>query len=398
MSKLKIALVVESFPTFSETFITNKVLYLCNQGHQVTVIRNSLGHNDSLVNLYQLHSISNLRIIEPAIPKYKQDWFLLVLLKPMVFIKTLLSLSNFKSTLKEQLYLNQFQKNKFDIIHFEFSGIGIAYQSILKKINCVKIVSCRGTAEKVKPLNNVERQNQLIKLFSSVQAIHCVSDDMEKTIRQYNKTNTKTFINRPSIDSNVFKRKHEYPNNNDKIKLLSIGRFTFQKGYTVGLQVAHQLKNSGVSFEWLIVGDGPTREEIIFGIHALNLSNEIKLLGKKNRDEVIELYNDCDIFFLPSVYEGIANVVLEAMAMELPVVSTKSGGLEEVIEHEFDGMLADIYDANNLLQCLISLSKNFELRKKLGNNARVKILNQFTLERQIIEFEKQYSSLLNNGM
>lgn len=398
MSKLRIALVVESFPTFSETFITNKVLYLCKQGHHVTVVRNSLGYDNSLADLYQINSISNLNIIQPAIPKSKWRWLKLFFLNPIIILKSLFSFSHFKSTLKEQLYLNQFRRNKFDIIHFEFSGIGIAYQSVLNKLNSIKVVSCRGTAEKVKPLNNVERQEQLIQLFNSVQAIHCVSTNMENTIQQYNKTNTKTFVNRPSIDINLFKRKKEYRNNDGKIKLLSIGRFTFQKGYTIGLQVAHQLKISGVEFEWIIVGDGPAKEEIVFGIHTLNLHNEIKLLGKKNRDEVIELYNDSDIFFLPSVYEGIANVVLEAMAMELPVVSTKSGGLEEVIEHEIDGMLANVYDADALFQCIVSLINDFEKRKMLGTKARLKILNQFTLERQTQEFEKQYTSLLNNRM
>jgi colanic acid/amylovoran biosynthesis glycosyltransferase len=395
-NKLHIALVVESFPTFSETFITNKVLYLCKQGHKVSVIRNSLGHEKSLVELYKLHSIPNLNIIQPAIPKTKFEWVNVLLTKPIIFLKSIILSNNFKDSLKNNLYKSQFANKFFDIVHFEFSGIGIAYQSVIEEITAIKIVSCRGTAEKVKPLENKIRQQQLSKLFSSVNAIHCVSTDMQNTIQPYNNANTFVFVNRPSINVELFKRKDFSSIKNKTIKLLSIGRFTFQKGYTIGLQVASKLKKEGIQFEWNIVGDGPIKEELVFGIHALNLTTEINLLGKKNRDEVLELYSHHDIFFLPSVYEGIANVVLEAMAMELPVISTKSGGLEEVIDHKINGMLANIYDGDELFNCILYLLNNVEERNKMGKEARKRILEQFTLERQTKEFEIQYTNLLKN--
>ena len=181
---------------------------------------------------------------------------------------------------------------------------------------------------------------------------------------------------------------------NTSLTILSVGRFTFQKGYLTGLLAIKKLKDEGINFTWLIVGDGPQKEEVIFHIHTLQLENEVKLLGKKNKVEMLGLYNNADLFLLSSVYEGIANVVLEAMSMQLPVVSTKSGGLNEVIDHEEDGMLAEVYDHEEIARHLMLLANNFEKRKTMGENARNKILNQFTLNRQISQFEDTYHALM----
>ena len=139
------------------------------------------------------------------------------------------------------------------------------------------------------------------------------------------------------------------------------------------------------------------KEEIIFHIHQMGLQNHVVLVGAKSKDEVIGLYNKADIFFLPSVYEGIANVALEAMAMELPVVATKSGGMQEVITHDVDGMLADVYDSNMLAGLLLTLATDATKRAALGKQARERVLQQFTLDKQITIFETTYNNLLNNN-
>src|SRR5206468_794394 len=103
---------------------------------------------------------------------------------------------------------------------------------------------------------------------------------------------------------------------------------------------------------------------------ALKLHDHVELLGAKSRSEVKLLMENSDIYLLPSVYEGIANVALEAMSMELPVVSTRSGGMQEVITHEKDGLLADVYDHETLAQNLFALLQSEDLRLLLGKAAR----------------------------
>jgi len=149
---------------------------------------------------------------------------------------------------------------------------------------------------------------------------------------------------------------------------------------------------------WMIVGEGPSREELTFYIHSLHLQDKVLLLGKKNRDEIIALYRQANVFFLPSVYEGIANVVLEAMAMQLPVVSTISGGMDEVIENGENGILCKNYDHVDMALQLSMLFEDAGLRNRLGSNARKTVTANFNIERQVQIFENEYRQLLRGAV
>ena len=106
------------------------------------------------------------------------------------------------------------------------------------------------------------------------------------------------------------------------------------------------------------------------------------------------LLEEADMYFLPSVYEGIANVVLEAMSMQLPVVCTTSGGMEEVITHGKNGLLSPVYDAESLADNLALLVKNDELRQSLGVAARQRIVEQFDIQTQVTRFETVYTKII----
>ena len=391
--KLHICLVTNEFPSLTETFITTKALELCKKGHRVTVIKNQ---ENKIFNASHISLVKNsgIEILSAIQINSKIDFVKIGFKYPLVVIKAFsFSLKVFTQNLQQQLKSHLLSKYDFDIVHVEFSGLAIHYQQALEASKAKTIVSCRGTAEKVKPLSDPHRIQLLKKLFSTVSAIHCVSQDMANTILPWCDKPGKIFVNRPSVDADIFRRTKPYSLDKKEIEILTIGRFTFQKGYIIGLMAAKKLMLQGVSFKWKIVGDGPMKEEIQFHIHTLGLQNVVVLVGKKNRDEILELYNTVDLFMLTSVYEGIANVCLEAMSMELPVVATKSGGMEEVIVDGLDGLLCNIYDADNLAHAVLSISADAVKRKIMGEKARQKVLNEFTIQRQANVFEEKYLQL-----
>ncbi|MCW3110502.1 MAG: glycosyltransferase family 4 protein [Segetibacter sp.] len=394
---MRICLVTNEFPALTETFITTKALELRRRGHEITVIKNQHTNavNESYVSQVKQAGIKVLTYTGLQTKKGIAKAFFS---HPTIVLKSFsLSGSNFKKKFKQQLQRKSLLKDDYDIIHFEFSGLGVAYANSMDNITAKLVVSCRGTAEKVKPISEPNRKDQLRKLFSKVDAIHCVSQDMATTIAPYCNEPEKIFVNRPSIDPDVFKRAKPYSPSSTGLQIFTIGRFTFQKGYLIGLMAMRKLKNEGIDFKWRIVGDGPLKEEMLYHIHALQLQDCVELLGKKNRDEILELYNNADVFLLPSVYEGIANVCLEAMSMELPVVSTKSGGMEEVIVHGQNGLLCEAYDVDSIAENVKWLTQNRDLLKELGVQARKTIIESFTISRQVDVFEEQYSKLMKDN-
>lgn len=392
-SALHVCIVTGEFPALSETFITTKALELCRRGHKVTVVKNQHhGHiNQSHLEEVKKEGIEVLSLVDSS---STVALLKIVLRHPFLLLRSLsLDLNAFKRKLKSQLQLRLLKKHRYDVIHFEFSGLAVAYSGVFHELKNRIVVSCRGTAEKVKMLTQPGRAEKLSEVFRAVDAVHCVSEDMASTIAPYC-SREKIFVNRPSVDAKVFQRAKPYTPG-VKFNILSIGRFTFQKGYLLGLLAIKELSLKGANFNWTIVGDGPQLEELQYHIDAMKLGGCVKLPGKKSRDEIVSLYNDADIFFLPSVYEGIANVCLEAMSMELPVVATKSGGMEEVIEHGLNGMLAEVYDHQQMAEHLYALYNDFDMRRTTGVNARKRILRSFTIQQQAEVFEEQYRNLIN---
>ncbi len=393
---MKICLIVNSFPSVSETFITNKVLGLAQRGHELHVVKTSNEVSKELEAVYNFSKL-NIHIYNLAVPATTVELIKAIVAHPLSFLQSLSgSAKTFKKKFASKLYQSVFSNISFDIVHFEFSGVGINFLSLIDSLQGKKVVSCRGTAEKVKLLTDTKRQKDLAILFSKVDAIHCVSSDMQQLVAPYCSNASKFFVNRPAIDALFFIP----PNNivaNEVVQILTIGRFTFQKGYLIGLLAIKELISKGIQLQWNIIGDGPQKEELLFHINELGLNNFVKLLGKKNKNEVNDLLNTSDIFLLTSVYEGIPNVVLEAMSKALPVVSTGFGGIDEVIETGIDGFIAPLYNHQQIAIFLEQLITNPTLRQQMGKAARQKVLQAFTIERQIDAFEAEYNKLLSNS-
>lgn len=375
-----IAVVVNEFPKISETFIYNKVLQLAKRGHSIYVFCTS--KSDKLFSkiFTGTKNIKLVSINEKAITKY-------LLFHPYLLTKTS------KADYANLQFLAAVNSIKPDIIHFEFSGIGVRYLEILHKIKAKKVVSCRGTAEKITLLATEERKQKIKQLFKLTDAVHCVSNDMMETVAPYCDEPQKLFINHAAVDTDKFKNTGANVSAAPLI-ILTPGRLTFQKGYYTGLLVIKKLTALHTNFQWLIAGDGPQHEELSFHIHQMQLNPYVVLLGTKSNNELIELYNQSHIFFFPSVAEGLGNVALEAMSMQLSVVATRSGGITEVVEHGIDGLLSDVYDINSLTNSLLLLLNNRELRISMGKAARHKIVANFNISQQTDKFEAAYNSLI----
>jgi colanic acid/amylovoran biosynthesis glycosyltransferase len=155
------------------------------------------------------------------------------------------------------------------------------------------------------------------------------------------------------------------------------------------------LKDEGLDFEYSIIGSGPDLELIKYLINELNLESNVHLLGKISSEEVKRVLNDSDIFLLPSLYEGIANAALEAMALDLPIISTNSGGMEEVIVNGLNGIIVKRFDSIGIANALKILIEKTDLRKQISGESRKVILEKFNIDRQLEIFEKEYSQINN---
>lgn len=169
--------------------------------------------------------------------------------------------------------------------------------------------------------------------------------------------------------------------------ILSVGRFCEKKGYPYLIQACYRLKQQGRSFVCRIVGFGPLQEELEKLIHTLQLQDCVFLAGKLTQDKLIQEYRRADLFVLPCLVtddgdrDGIPNVLLEAMAMGIPVVSTPVSGIGELVNHMQNGLLAAEKDCESLAAAVEMLLDDPQLRNRLGANGRHKVMEGFSLDR-----------------
>ncbi|WP_421121291.1 glycosyltransferase family 4 protein [Aquihabitans daechungensis] len=282
-----------------------------------------------------------------------------------------------------------------DIVHFEFSGIAITYQDAFELLRPAKIaVSCRGAAEQILPLSDPRRARALESLFAEVDLIHCVSDDMRRTVESYGAPTEKILVNRPAVPVADFapiagrRQTHDGP-----LRVLSIGRLHWKKGFDDSLRAIAGLAASGRAVEYRIGGEGPEREKLSFLIHQLGLGADVTLLGVQRQDEIYDQLAWADVLLLPSLSEGISNAVLEAMASGLPVIATRCGGMDEVIDDGVDGFLVDIGDQDAMQARLEAVADDRDQAARLGRAAGARALAEFDLERQVRVFVDAYRRL-----
>lgn len=168
--------------------------------------------------------------------------------------------------------------------------------------------------------------------------------------------------------------------------ILSVGQLAERKGFAQLIQACRSLKDEGYDFHCHIVGRGPQHKELQSLILALSLEDTVTLCGALPHEQVIEKYGQATIFALPCIetkdgdVDGIPNVLAEAMAMQVPVVSTHVSAIPELVVDRMNGLLVPSEDHAALVAALGHLLGQPALREELGKNGRQSVLDTFDIE------------------
>ncbi|MCR4405517.1 MAG: glycosyltransferase [Anaerolineae bacterium] len=169
--------------------------------------------------------------------------------------------------------------------------------------------------------------------------------------------------------------------------LLTVGRLVEKKGLQYLVKACRILVEQGYEFECLIVGQGPEEKMLRQLIREYGLGERVHLLGAMPQERVRELFRRADLFVLPCVVasngdrDGIPVVLIEAMAMGLPVVSTSLSGIPELIENGVSGWVVSPHDEEELAGAMAKLLRDPHQRARMGAVGRRKVLEEFNIER-----------------
>lgn len=233
--------------------------------------------------------------------------------------------------------------------------------------------------------------------YKSFEKIICVSQDVRKSfINIYPELNKKTeviynLINKKKILYKAMENSNEQLK--EKLRIISIGRLTYQKGYDILLKAHKLLLEEGLDYELIILGEGPERKRLEEYIKKTKISKNTKLYGFI-KNPYIYLRN-ADIFVSSSRYEGYPVVLLEAISLSKPVIATSCAGNKEILENGKYGILVEKENIIELKERMKELIKNKILREKYESLSK-ECSKKFDKELVLKQIEKEFDKVKNN--
>jgi glycosyltransferase involved in cell wall biosynthesis len=228
-------------------------------------------------------------------------------------------------------------------------------------------------------------------VYRSASRVICISDKVAHKVVGGSQVAVKTRVIYNSVDAEMFS-----PAQNDcsSSTILSVGNLIPIKGHELLLRALAAILPQYPNISCEIIGEGPERYRLTRLASEYNLAGKVRFLGRQSRKQIAEAMRRCVLFALPSRYEGLGCVYLEAMASGKPVIACRGQGIDEIIHHGSNGWLIDPGNLQELIAALSVLLQNLQLRRQIGEAARHTILQSVTTAHQATQLAAVYRECL----
>ena len=240
--------------------------------------------------------------------------------------------------------------------------------------------------------------------------IHC--SQFVITISEYHRQFLRTFLPdsdqgdkihviHHGLDPGIFAPGPDSQRRSAAYMIVGVGQLIACKGFDVLIEACHHLTDRDVAFTCHILGEGPERQRLEELISHHSLQDCVFLPGRVDQIDLREYLNQATVFCLPCLkdkhgrQDGLPVVLTEAMAMQLPVVSTTITAIPELVKHNANGLLVAPQDPIALADALERLASDAELRMRLGQAGRETVVDQFNISRsaeQLVQVFKAYGT------
>lgn len=395
---MKIAYILDLFPVVSETFIVREILELERNGFNISIfpLKNTKGTQFSEIIHADTKALIPKVIYLPTLSKWNKVKKIICHLhffsqRPVNYIRTLQfyyrhNRKTYSPFTQSVLLAMDLKKLGVDHIHAHFS------------LNACKVSMLASLLTDIPYSFTIHAHDIFVPDLSDLTEEKFKHAKFIASISNYNK---KFILNKyPSIDSEKIKivhcgikiRNNQRPSNTSENSFIfiSVGRLVPQKDFKSLIQACHILKRvEGIKFICKIIGEGEDRPLLEKMITDLELEDVIFLQGAEEQEEVIEKLQSADVFVLPCTVEkngymdGIPVALMEALAMEIPVITTNISGIPELIK-EGAGILVEPENSKQLAAAMLRVyNLDDRERKEMITKGRTILTNDFNLTTEV---------------
>ena len=382
-----VALLVKTYPKISETFILEEILGLERRGLQLHIFSLRRPSDDAAhaatkavrapVSYIPSDGVSN------AIPVIAAQ-LALMRKSPWRYLKTLLFLLRREERNRTQAFLqagylaNRLSEAGISHLHAHFASEPAGVAELVSKFADISY-SISAHAKDIYLSSPASLRRKIRGALFTVTCteynrahLASIAGAEATVLRMYHGVDLSRFcpnLSRGSLD--------------ERPLILSVGRLREKKGFAVLIEACRLVRDAGTAMRCQIVGYGEEHDKLKSLITRYALEDTVQLTGKMTHDELIELYRQTTVFVLPCQVasdgdrDGIPNVLLEALGMEIAVVSTNVSGIPEVIRDGVNGLLIAPNNAQALAVVMSRLLDSPALRKRLGVAGRRTVATKF---------------------
>jgi colanic acid/amylovoran biosynthesis glycosyltransferase len=392
---MKIAFLVRQFPALSETFVLNQITGLIDRGHEVDILaespREALVHPD-----VERYGLVKRTAYWPAVPRSRPTRWLKGL---MLLARTGASrpraaavAANVAAYGRLALTTNLgyaatpiHPGRRYDIIHCHFGENGILGMALrdMGLLEGKLITSFYGFDLSLALKKSPRLYSRLLIHGDSFLP---VSETFRQRLLELGCASTDLTVHRMGIDCRRFAFRSRQPGLDGVLRLVSVARLVEKKGIEYAIRAVAELKAAGRGIVYTIVGDGPLAQHLARLVAELRVGDVVHLVGTKAQPDVIRILDDAHLLVAPSVVarngdeEGTPAILMEAMAMGLPVIATRHSGIPEVVENGISGMLVPERDAGALARGIADVADRPDRWLPFGRAGRARILAQHDIE------------------
>jgi len=392
MKAIRIAYLVSQYPAISHTFILREIRTLQSLGFEIKVASiNAPDRSDERLTAAEREEKLDTFYVKQAgvIGAFKAHVYTL-LTHPLSYLRGLgfaLRLGQFD--LKKILYgffyfveavmIGQWmRRNQFSHLHIHFGMAAATVGLIAKQIFPIKFsITIHGPDEFYNTLTYYLKPKILEADF-----ICCISNFARSQLMMLSPPTVwdKFEISPLGVDPAQFTPRpfQKAPN---PFEILCVGRLVPVKGQFILLKAVSHLIAQGRAIRLRYVGDGPDRQALEDEVKQQGLTEHILFEGAVNQDRILTFYTSADVFVLASFAEGLPVVLMEAMVMEIPCITTHITGVPELIKRGENGMLVPPSSVEDLTQAIALLMDKPDLRRTIGEAGRKTVLQHYELQR-----------------
>lgn len=403
MSRADIAYLVSRFPSVSETFILREITELHAQGMPVEIFSLKRGRRDVvhgearalLPHVYHTPPFSRKafvalirwthrapgRVFSLLADLFRWSWR-----NPRTLAKTLAVLPvccHFASVM---------EGIRIRYLHAHMATFQATAALVISRVLGVPISFTGHASDLLGPFGReVHGRTALldVKVAAARFIVTCSPDGRDFLTRAYPEFAHKVRLNYHGLDLDRFQPGHR-PENQIPV-ILAVGSLLECKGYPDLIEACRLLRRRWICFRTLIVGEGPLRGTLEAQVKTTGLEGIVTFLGAMTQERLLGLYRVADLFVLPALtssHFGIPNVLLEAMAMEIPVIVTDLPAIGELIDSSDTGVVVPHHDPETLASAIEALLADPERRRILGKKGRDRVAARFDIRVNVAELKE----------